>query len=157
MISWTCEHCGQHLEAEDELTGRECPCPSCKAVLAIPPLFQATASRPAPPPLPEFKKCPFCAEQIRIDAIKCKHCGSSLVTPPVPANHLQIAKEEKLRAMPNGRFSCPQCHSQKTVCERDINFAVLIIIFVSLGIGLIMIPFLPFKCRCRACDYRWKS
>ena len=26
----------------------------------------------------EFKACPFCAEQIRVSAIKCKHCGSML-------------------------------------------------------------------------------
>jgi len=59
--------------------------------------------------------------------------------------------------MPNGRFSCPRCHSQKTVCERDINCAVLIIIFISIGLGAIMIPFLPYTCRCRACDHKWKS
>lgn len=25
-----------------------------------------------------YKKCPFCAEAVRIEAIKCKHCGSAL-------------------------------------------------------------------------------
>lgn len=26
----------------------------------------------------EYKKCPFCREDIRIEAIKCKHCGEFL-------------------------------------------------------------------------------
>jgi len=26
----------------------------------------------------EYKKCPFCAEAVRKEAIKCKHCGSEL-------------------------------------------------------------------------------
>lgn len=26
----------------------------------------------------DYKKCPFCAESVRKEAIKCKHCGSSL-------------------------------------------------------------------------------
>lgn len=26
----------------------------------------------------EFRKCPFCAESVRKEAVKCKHCGSAL-------------------------------------------------------------------------------
>jgi len=30
----------------------------------------------------ELRKCPFCAEQIRKEAVKCKHCGSAIEAPP---------------------------------------------------------------------------
>lgn len=33
----------------------------------------------------EFRKCPFCAEEIRSEAIKCKHCGSEVEAIPKPA------------------------------------------------------------------------
>ena len=44
---------------------------------------QPAAHQYAPPPLPaiapaNLKACPFCAEPVRKEAIKCKHCGSEL-------------------------------------------------------------------------------
>lgn len=156
-VSWNCSHCGQHLEAEHELMGKDCPCPACKTVLQIPFPSQNSTPPALPPILPKLKKCQFCAEQIQIDAIKCKYCLSSLDAASSTEHHTKVLRDEGLRSMPNGRFTCPRCNSQKTICERDINCAIMIILFVSLGLGAIMIPFLPHHCTCRSCGHKWKT
>lgn len=48
---------------------------------AIPVPEPAPAARPAPPaavPLPAYRPCPFCAEQILVEAKICKHCHETL-------------------------------------------------------------------------------
>lgn len=64
----------------------------------------------------EYKKCPFCGEDIRIEAIKCKHCGE----------FLEIKQQE------------PQKPKEKKGCQIVIASACILIIlgfFVLAGIA----------------------
>lgn len=57
----------------------------------------------------EYKKCPFCAEAVRKEAAKCKHCGSALDTPVAASAH-PVAQ------------SAPDDH-QATMAHYGIRFA----------------------------------
>lgn len=61
----------------------------------------------------EMKKCPSCAESIKLEAKKCRFCGEVLnseeVAKEVEKRKLELAaKQEKER---EGKKQCPQCGS----------------------------------------------
>ena len=68
---------------------------------------------------PDTKKCPYCAEDIRVDAIKCKHCLSDL-TASFQSNSNLSADDGSKRL-------------------GEITIAILLILFLLIIWGLIYI------------------
>lgn len=174
-ITFNCERCGQQLVIDEAAAGQLVDCPKCGAPLEVPykskPLVKTAAPsppRPLAPAPPTDKKCPFCAETIKSEAIVCKFCGRDLA-----AKRLTEAVTEKVQGPPAASvvvsgLGCPYCGSHDVFQRKHTSGAGwglfvggIVAAFFTCGVGLILCVIGAFlnewRGHCRKCGWVWKT
>ena len=80
----------------------------------------------------ETRPCPYCAEDVRAEAIKCRHCGSFLALRGSPNDWHRSASDRMVAGV------CGGLAQQFGVPTAVIRLAFVLMTFFSLGTGVLV-------------------
>jgi phage shock protein PspC (stress-responsive transcriptional regulator) len=80
----------------------------------------------------DTRTCPYCAEEVRAAAIKCKHCGSMLSTRYAPGDWYRSSHDRMIAGV------CGGLAQQFGVPTAVIRLAFVLMTFFSLGTGVLV-------------------
>ena len=80
----------------------------------------------------EMKLCPWCAEQVRAEAIKCKHCGSRLDAGGLAGDWARSAQDRMLAGV------CGGLAAQFGVPTALVRLAFVLMSLFFGGVGLVI-------------------
>jgi hypothetical protein len=82
--------------------------------------LELTGSEPSSTLGQKYRKCPFCAEEILAEAVKCKHCGSSVDPLPPPGD--PYSRREPVSLTPPTNVSVGE-HIERIMAAHGANRA----------------------------------